>query len=154
MYTVSRKNRHVGDVVFMDEYVGARRVRLTGVVVDAAPGKRLVWQLKAGIRLPVWLSLDFADGAAGVTVTHRTRAGWAGWGRLFDPLFRLYFSRSFAAALDAHILTEFRLLGERLRATPTTKNSSAFDVAPLASPAPESARSRHARGQRWFNIAK
>jgi hypothetical protein len=112
----------------MNEYVGARRVRLMGIVVEAVSGKRLVWQLKAGIRLPVWLSLEFADATDGVTITHRIRAGWTGWGRHLDPIFRLYFSRSFAAALDAHVRTEFRLLGERLRAAPATKSSSAFGV--------------------------
>lgn len=109
---------HVGDVLRMDEYVGSRRVRLSAVVVEAVPGERLVWQLKAAVRLPVWLSLEFVDGAAGVTVTHRIRAGWAGRGRIFDPLLRLYFSRRFAAAMDAHVHTEFRRLRERLHPAP------------------------------------
>lgn len=77
----------------------------------------------------------------GVMITHRIRAGWAGWGRILDPLFRLYFSRSFAAALDTHVRTELRLFGERLRAAPATKatkSSSAFGVdAQLSPPVPE-----------------
>lgn len=114
LHPLSRADGHVGDVVLMDEYVGSRRLRLKAIVVEAAPGKRLVWRFKAGIRLPVWLSLDFADATDGVTIVHRIRAGWTGWARLLDPVFRLYLSRSFAAALDAHVRTEFRLLRERL----------------------------------------
>lgn len=140
-HTVSRANGHVGDVVFMNEYVGARRVRLSGIVVEATAGKRLVWQFKAGIRLPVWLSLDLADAAGGVTITHCIRAGWSGWGRLFDPLFRLYFSRRFAAAMDAHVHTEFRLFRDRLRPAPPPESSTAFGVdARLSPPALEAPR--------------
>lgn len=117
LHIVSRGIGHVGDVLYMDEYVGSRRVRLSAVVVEAVPGERLVWRLKAGVRLPVWLSLEFVDGAAGVTVTHRIRAGWAGRGRIFDPILRLYFSRRFAAAMDAHVRAEFRRLRDRLRPT-------------------------------------
>lgn len=115
LHTLSQREGHVGDVVLMDEYVGSRRVRLKGVVVEAVPGLRLVWQLKAGVRLPVWVSLDFSDGADGVEITHRIRAGFARGARALDPLLRLYFSRSFAGAMDAHVRTEFRLLGDRLR---------------------------------------
>ncbi len=121
----SAPDGHVGDVVLMDEHVGARRVRLAGVVVEADPGKRLSWQLRAGIQLPVWVSLDLADSAHGVRITHRIRAGWAGRGRLFDPVLRLYFSDRFAAAMDAHVHTEFGLLRDRLRAEPRTKGSRA-----------------------------
>lgn len=117
-HIVTRGVGHVGDVLHMDEYVGTRRVRLSAVVVAAVPGERLVWQLIAGVRLPVWLSLELVDGAAGVTVTHRIRAGWAGRGRIFDPILRLYFSRRFAAAMDEHVRTEFRRLRDRLHPSP------------------------------------
>jgi hypothetical protein len=105
---------HVGDVVFMDEYIGRRRVRLTGVVVQAVPGKRLVWQLKRGIRLPVRLILELADRDGGVDLSHTVRAGLPGIGRVLDPMLRLYFSPGFAAALDDHVKTEFPLLADRL----------------------------------------
>lgn len=113
-HTLARGDGHVGDVVRMDEYIGARRVRLAGVVVAATPGRRLAWQLQAGIRLPVWVSLDLADTGDGVAITHRLRAGWAGPGRVVDPLLRLYFSRGFAAAMDDHVRAEFQRLRELL----------------------------------------
>jgi hypothetical protein len=31
--------------IYMDEYVGARRLRMKGIVIEALPGRRLVWQL-------------------------------------------------------------------------------------------------------------
>jgi uncharacterized protein YndB with AHSA1/START domain len=105
---------HVGDVVHMDELIGARRVRLTGVIIAAEPGKRIVWQLKAGLRLPAWLTLTFDDDSAGVTITHEIRAGLRGVGRILDPLLRRYFSEVFARALDAHVRAEFPKLRDML----------------------------------------
>jgi hypothetical protein len=117
-HSLSGPGGQVGDLVVMDEYIGERRVRLEAVVVDAVPGTRLEWQFHAGLRLPAWLSLDLEDADGGVTVTHRLRLGWAGRGRLLDPLLRLYFSPRFVAALDAHVRIEFHRLGERLPSAP------------------------------------
>lgn len=120
---------HVGDVVLMDETIGSRHVRMTGVVVEAEPGKRIVWQLKKGIRLPVRLVLELAEQDGEVTVRHTINAGWNGPGRLLDPLLGLYFSRGFAAAMDQHVRTEFPLLRDRLR-TPGPSNSSQASALP------------------------
>jgi len=35
---------HVGDTVFMDEFVGSRRLRMTAVVVHAEPGRKISWR--------------------------------------------------------------------------------------------------------------
>jgi hypothetical protein len=48
--------------------------------------EQLTWQLKKGVHLPVWLSLDLADDDAGVTITHTIRAGFNGLGRFLDPV--------------------------------------------------------------------
>ncbi len=104
----------VGDVVDMDEYVGARRLRMRGVVREAVPGRRLAWQLRRGIPLPARLTLDLEDDARGVRIVHTVEAGLRGPGRVLDPLVGLHFSRSFAAALEEHVRTEFPLLRDRL----------------------------------------
>lgn len=101
---------------YMDERVGDRRVRMTGIVVEAKPGSRIVWQLEKGIRLPVWLVLELNDQGDGVTVVHTIRAGFSGLGRILDPLFRLHFSDAFARAMDEHVRTEFPRLRDLLRA--------------------------------------
>jgi hypothetical protein len=110
---------HVGERVLMDEFIGHRRVRMVGVVVQAVPGQRIVWQLRAGVRLPVRLSLDLATGAGGVDLRHTITAGWNGPGWLLDPLFRCYFTRGFAVAMDAHVHTEFPRLRDLLADTRT-----------------------------------
>jgi hypothetical protein len=110
----------VGTVVFMDEFVGRRRVRLYGVVVEAAPGKRITWQLKKGVLLPAWLTLELVDQADRVEIRHTVRAGLEGVGRILNPLVRLYFSRSFAADLDKHVRTEFPKLESLLAGAPRT----------------------------------
>lgn len=105
------RGSHVGDVVLMDEYVGTRRLRMRAEVVEAVPGERVVWHLLPWrLRLPARLALDLHDDADSVVVRHTVTAGWSGRGRLFDPLWRLYFSRSFVQALDRHVRTEFPLL--------------------------------------------
>ena len=113
-HPLKRSDDHVGDVIYMDEYIGERRVRMKGVVVEAVPEHRLVWRLRKVTRLPVRLSLDLTDDQSGVVITHTIEAGFKGPGSLLDPLIRLYFSSKFAAAMDEHVKTEFPLLRDRL----------------------------------------
>jgi hypothetical protein len=115
-HTLERRAGHVGNRVVMDEYVGRRRLRLTGVVREAVQGSAIVWQLGRVVLLPVWLRLDLADDGAGVTITHTVRAGVRGLGAVVDPLLRRYFSEDLARDLDAHVRTEFPKLREVLSA--------------------------------------
>jgi hypothetical protein len=109
---------HVGDVVLMDEYIGSRRVRMAGEVIEAVPGERVVWQFRPGrLRLPVRLTLELSAHENGVRLRHTITAGWLGRGRVLDPLWRLYFSSSFAGAMDRHVHTEFPLMRDLLRRT-------------------------------------
>lgn len=104
----------VGSEIHMDEYVGRQRVRLNAVVTEAVPGRRLVMRMKKLLRLPATLTLEFDDGAGGVRIVHTLRAGYAGPGRVLDPLLRLYFTPAFERAMDAHVRTEFAKLRELL----------------------------------------
>ena len=118
-HTIERRPGNVGNVVYMDEFVGKRRVRMTGVVTEVVPGKKLVWQFKKVLRLPAHLILEAADEENGVTITHTLQAGFRGIGRLLDPLLRIYFSEEFKKAMDEHARTEFpmlrKLLGRQLQ---------------------------------------
>jgi hypothetical protein len=99
----------------MDERVGSRRLRMTGVVTDAEPGRRVVWQFKRWVRLPARLRLDLADVEGGCLVRHRVEVGCRGVGRVLDRILKLYASDRFAAELDDHVLTEFPMLRDLLR---------------------------------------
>lgn len=114
-HVLERGDDHVGDMIYMDEYIGSRRVRMTAVVTEAIRGRRLVWKLKKGIKLPASLCLELQDCAKGVMLTHTVRAGFRGAGRVLDPGLRLFLSASFAAELDEHVRTEFPLLRDLLR---------------------------------------
>jgi hypothetical protein len=114
LHALRSQPNHRGDVVYMDEYVGTRHVRMTGVVVEAIPGSKIVWQLKKGLRLPVRLTLSLTDHESGVALRHTITAGWHGVGRVLDPLLALWFSPAFVAAMDQHVRTEFPLLRDRL----------------------------------------
>ena len=61
LHTVERGGEHIGDVVYMDEYIGNRRLRMSAVVTEAVPGRKLGWQLRKGIKLPARLSLELKD---------------------------------------------------------------------------------------------
>lgn len=115
-HTVRRLPGDVGNLVYFDERVGTRRLRMYGIVLEARPGKRLVWQLKRGVRLPAWLVVELEDHVGGVTITHTIRAGFRGVGRLLDPLLGLYLTPHFRESMDEHAKTEFRRLGELLHA--------------------------------------
>lgn len=106
---------HVGDVVLMDEYVGSRHLRMVGEVETAVPGEQIVWRLGWGrLRLPVRLTLTLRPQERGVHLRHNIIAGWTGWARALDPLWRLYLSPAFADAMDRHVHTEFPLLRDLL----------------------------------------
>ena len=65
---------------------------------------------KRVLTLPARMSLELADRAGGVEITHTIEAGFKGPGSLLDPLLRLYFTEESARALDDHVETEFPLL--------------------------------------------
>ena len=115
LHPVERGEDHVGDVLYMDEYVGKRRLRGSAIVTEAIRGKRLVWQFKRGIKLPARLELDFSDYEGGVAIAHDVRAGFRGAGRVLDPLLKVYLSRRFGNDLDDHVRREFPLLRDLLR---------------------------------------
>ena len=114
-HTIERRPGNVGNIVYMDEYVGRRRIKMRGVVTQAIPGKKIVWQVKQIVRLPVHLILEADNDDEGVTLTHTIQAGFEGIGSLLDPLFRLYFSDEFAHAMDEHAQAEFPMLRDLLR---------------------------------------
>lgn len=113
---VAPRADHVGDVVWMDEYVGGRRLRMRAVVSEAVPGRRIVWRMRPlRLPVPVHLVLELDQAEDGVRLRHALTCGWSGPGRVLDPLWRLYFSRRFASELDEHARTEFPRLADLLR---------------------------------------
>ena len=119
LHALERHEDHVGDLFYMDEYVGERRLRMKCVVVEAERGTRLVWRFKSlGVLLPARLILETENRGGGVAIRHTIRTGFDGPGRILDPLFRLYFSERFAAAMDEHARTEFPMLRDVLAREP------------------------------------
>ena len=113
-HTIRHVPRDLGSLVLFDEYVGKRRLRFEGVVVENVPGKKMAWQMKKVIKLPGWLILNFADSAEGVTITHKLAVGFTGVGRILDPLLRVFLPESFEKELANHAHTEFHKLAEIL----------------------------------------
>lgn len=109
-----RSPNHVGDVVYMDEWVGKYRLKAAAIVVEVQPGSKIVWQIWKGVRLPVRLALELAEYTTGVAITHTIYIGFQGFGRIFDPVFRMYFSSGFARAMDEHARIEFPRLRDML----------------------------------------
>ena len=103
-----------GQVVYMDEFVGTRRLRFA-CVVTALTQDSITWRFQRLVPLPCWLALRIIDDERGATITHTIRAGFRSrFGRLVDPLLRLYFSPGFERMMDEHFRTEFSVLPQVL----------------------------------------
>lgn len=107
---------HIGNLIYMDEYVGQRRLRMAAVVTEAEPGRKITWRFQKFMRLPIWLCLELEEAGAGVVLTHTLKAGFTGAGQILDVFFRLYLSEAFARAMDEHAHIEFPRLGQLLSA--------------------------------------
>jgi hypothetical protein len=46
LHPVKGTGDQVSDLIYMDEYIGTRRLRMTAIVTEAARPEKLVWQLK------------------------------------------------------------------------------------------------------------
>jgi hypothetical protein len=113
-HNLRRTPNHVGDVVYMDEWVGKYRLQVSVVAVEVEPGRKIVWQMRKGMHLPIWLTLELNDHATGVALVHTIHIGFKGLGTVLDPLFRIYFSSEFARAMDEHAQIEFPRLRDML----------------------------------------
>jgi hypothetical protein len=100
---------HLGDVVFMDEYLGKNhRLVFHALVTVAERPNKITWQMKkGGVRLPAFVTLELHDSAEGVILKHELRIGYCGFGKILDPFIRLYFNKSFQNALDEHCKIEW-----------------------------------------------
>ena len=107
---------HLGDIVFMDEYLGKNhRLTFNAVVVTANRPNKIEWQMiKAGVRLPAIVELELTDTDGGIKLKHELRIGYMGMGRLLDSFIRLYFNESYRKALEEHCRVEWFRLRENL----------------------------------------
>jgi hypothetical protein len=107
---------HLGDVVFMDEFIGKnRRLTFYAVVVTAERPNKIMWQMKkAGVKLPAFVELTLHGSDEGIKLKHELRLGFSGVGKLLDPFIRLYFNKSFRDALEEHCKIEWFKLADYL----------------------------------------
>lgn len=61
LHLLKHDPNNIGNIVYMDEFIGKHRVKMAGIVIEAEPGKKIIWQLRKLIRLPIWLSLELED---------------------------------------------------------------------------------------------
>lgn len=113
-HTVAGPHATLGSTVRCDEWVGRRRLRFDAVITSLVENARIVWRMKRGVRLPAWLTIDLRPEGQDVVLTHSLRVGFAGVGRLLDPLFRVALGRRFDVELDEHARTEFPMLAKLL----------------------------------------
>lgn len=113
-HAVRRTPGKIGSVFFMDEMIGDHHTVMEGVLTELVRGRRMVCQMKKGVRLPAHLVIELEDTADGVHITHTFRAGFEGIGRVLDPLIRAHLGKNFERAMDEHVKTEFPRLAELL----------------------------------------
>jgi hypothetical protein len=117
-HTLERHPGDLGNLVTFDEYVGSRRLKFVGKVIDIIPGRKLVWQMKKVVSLPGWLTLEFEDREDAVKITHILAVGLEGIGKIFDPLLKIVFSKKFEMELENHAQIEFHKLAKILSGLP------------------------------------
>lgn len=105
----------VGNIVYFDEYIGKTRLQFKGVVKQYLEGGEICWQMKKGVKLPAWLSLNLEDHNNGIKLTHKLSLGYKGIGRLFDPLIMLFMPSNFEYELNEHAQIEFIKLSQILK---------------------------------------
>lgn len=108
---------HIGDIVYMDEFIGEHRTKMKAVVVKAIPGQLIIWQLKNVVKLPITVTLKLKDTDDGVIISHTLKAGFKGIGKIFDFIFRQFFPPGFEKAMDEHAKIEFPKLRDLLHKT-------------------------------------
>lgn len=109
----------VGSELYFDERVGDMRITYHATVIKADRNKEIVWHLKKIIPLPAWLHMKFESNGNKAVLTHSFRAGFGGFGRVLDPLIRVYLNRHFEEQLTKHARAEFPRLARMLH----SKNS-------------------------------
>ena len=105
---------NVGSIVYFDELIGDRRIKSHAIVKEIAPNSRIVWQLKALVRLPIWVELDLNENGDTLEISHKMKLGFRGVGRCLDLVFRSIVSRKFQSDLNEHVIEEFCLLAKHL----------------------------------------
>ncbi|HBU13120.1 MAG TPA: hypothetical protein DEB31_10515 [Clostridiales bacterium] len=109
----------LGDLIYYDEILGTAKHRLAffAKVTVADHPNRIVYQMrKFGLNLPGYLDITFSGTAGGLALRHEVRIGWRGIGAMIDPFLKLFFNRSFFAALEGHCSREWACLAELLDA--------------------------------------
>ncbi len=59
-HSLKEHPKNVGNVIYMDEFIGEPSVKMIDIVIEAESGKKITWRLKKFIRLPIWFALELA----------------------------------------------------------------------------------------------
>lgn len=113
-HTVKRCPGNIGNVIYVDEYVGKYRLKGYAVITRLVPYSEMVYQIKKMVKLPARFTMKFEDEEDGINIVHIVEAGFQGIGKIFDPLIRLYLSDEYEANLNAHAQKEFPKLAAML----------------------------------------
>ena len=113
-HTIQRYPNQIGNIVYFDEYVGKTRLKFKGMITEYVPGRKVVWQMMMGVRLPASVTLECQQQADTLHLVHTLTVGFNRLGKVLDPLIRIYLSEDFCAELDEHARTEFPLLAALL----------------------------------------
>lgn len=85
------------------------------MVIAANRPNKIKWQMiKAGMRLPAFVTISLQNCEGGIKLKHELRIGYRGIGKLLDPFIRLYFNKGFQKALEKHCKIEWFKLVEYL----------------------------------------
>jgi len=109
----------VNDLLYFDQNIGNKyRLKFYAIIKEANNPNRIVFQMhKFGMNLPGYLELDFLDTAEGLLLTETLRIGLNGFGRVCDPIIKIFFGNRFFEVFRVHHKREWQNLSEILLST-------------------------------------
>lgn len=122
---------HIGNRTLVDQHIGPYRLKMIEETTALIPERKISLRVRGIGGLPVRMSYEFDEDEDGLTITYTTTAGFTGPLRLLNPLFRVYFTQGFAAALDEHLKEEFLRLAELVDALNDAESERSDDVSEL-----------------------
>jgi len=109
-------NSPVDDLIYFDQNIGNKyRLKLYGIIREAHNPNRIVFQMrKFKVNLPGYLELDFTDTPEGLMLKETVRIGYNSFGKIFDHLVKIVFSKKFFNELNEHHKREWQNLSDIL----------------------------------------
>ena len=111
-HTLKHSNKVLGNKVYFDEYVGKKRLKFKAIISDYQPNYCIEYQMIKGVKLPIWLRMEFTQQGSEIEVMHAIKVGFSGWFKSVNYLISPFITKKFVMDLENHAEEEFNRLSK------------------------------------------